>query len=225
MNAHSLSNLHVRTNLLSAPNYQQDMMRCSVFELRDINQRNPGLVPNPLPDHKQQEWRESLFWGDSLPSPVAKTWAERLAGWLADAVRQLEERPTVEGAFECLIIARELYNTRADGPLKSGAADLDRRICVVLARDEFRHTSDMIDQRLESILGRCLLAPTPPVAVPTVPAISQGSVPSNPGHRTRFPQRPQFRSRLCLSGSHRHRCPQRFQCLFRRPRQKRLLRH
>lgn len=137
MSTLSLSNLLVRANLLSAPNYQQEMMRCSVFELRDINQRNPGLVPNPLPDQKQQEWRESLFWGDSLPAPVPKAWAERLVAGLADAVRQLEERPTLEVAFECLIIARELYNTRPDGPLKLAAADMDRRICIVLPETSF----------------------------------------------------------------------------------------
>ena len=179
MNRLSLSNLHVRPNLLSESNCQKEMMRCSIFELRDIKTRT-DLVPDPLPAEKQQEWRESLFWGDSPPPPVPNTWAEHLAGSLADAVHELEERPTLEVAFECLVIAREVYNTRPNGPLRLAAAELNWRICVVLARDEFRHTPDMIDQRVESILGRRLLAPIRPVGVPTVPAISHVAVAERP---------------------------------------------
>jgi len=178
----NLSNLHVRPNLLSAEHYQQEMMRCSVFELRDIKERNPNLFDG-MPPSKQAEWRESLFWGDSPPQPVPPAWAEQLAGGLAEAVRDLEERPTLEAAIECLILARQLYHTRPDGPARAAAAELDRRVCLVLARDEFRHTPDMIDQRLENILGRRLTGPP----LPAVPPSEPPPPPTRPAVRPRQP--------------------------------------
>jgi hypothetical protein len=183
----ALSNLHVRPNLLSAEHYQQEMMRCSVFELRNINERNPGLVPNPLPTGRQQEWRDSLFWGDSPPPPVTPAWAEHLAGGLSEAVRDLEERPTLEAAFECLVLARLLYGTRPDGPAKEAAAEWDRRVCVVLARNEFRHTPDMIDQRVESILGYRLVAPPRPAVLPVVTQARPASTAGRPRQPVLFP--------------------------------------
>ncbi|MDB5308649.1 MAG: hypothetical protein JWO38_2851 [Gemmataceae bacterium] len=187
MSGLNLSNLHVRPNLLSAEHYQQEMMRCSVFELRNINERNPGLVPNPLPVVRQQEWRDSLFWGDSPPPPVAPAWAEHLAGGLSEAVRELEERPTLEAAFECLLLARQLYNTRPDGPARAAAAEWDRRVCVVLARDEFRHTPDMIDQRLESVLGHRLAGPPRPAVQPVEPPARPAVVAVRPRQPILFP--------------------------------------
>lgn len=174
MSRHTLSNLRVRPNLLSE-NYQQEMLRCSVFELRNIYERNPNLSAPGLSPERQQEWRESLFWGDSPPPPVETSWAEHLAGRLSDAVRELEEWPTLEAAFECLLIARQLYWTRSDGPARKEAEDWDRRVCAVLARDEFRHTPDMIDQRLESILGHKLVGPPRPT-VPFAEPVSRPAV-------------------------------------------------
>src|SRR5262245_4020059 len=131
-----LSNLNVRPNLLAAEHYQREMLRCSVFELRNINERNPGLVPNPLPAARRPVWRFSPFWGDS-PPPVAPPWAQHLAGGVAETVRELEERPTLEGCFACLVLPRLLYTTRRDGSEKAPAAGWDRRVCDLLARDEF----------------------------------------------------------------------------------------
>jgi len=170
----NLSNLHVRPNLLSAKHYQQEMMKCSVFELRDIKERNPNLFDG-MPLSKQEEWRESLFWG-KRPPPIDPAWAEKLASGLSEAVRDLEERPTLEAAFECLILARQLHHTRSDGSARTAAAEWDRRVCVVLALDEFRHTHDMIDQRLESVLGYPLTGPPRPevtsVEPPVRPAVA-----------------------------------------------------
>lgn len=166
-----LSNLAVRPNLLPPGFTTHDVLRCSVFELRDIKGRTDSIVPDRLPNEKQQEWRDSLFWGDSPPPPVTPGWAEHLASGLPEAVRNLEERPTLEAALECLILARQLYHKRPDGPARTAAAEWDRRICVVLARDEFRHTPDMIDQRLESILGRRLTGPPRPDASPVEPPV------------------------------------------------------
>jgi hypothetical protein len=178
----NLSNLHVRPNLLSAENYQQEMMRCSVFELRDIKERNPNLFDG-MPPSKQAEWRDSLFWGDSPPKPVPPAWAEQLAGGLSEAVRDLEERPTLEAAIECLILARQLYHTRPDGPARAAAAEWDRRVCLVLARDEFRHTPDMVDQRVENILGRRLTGPP-------LPAVALSEPPPPPNRPAVRPRQP-----------------------------------
>lgn len=174
-----LSNLRVRPNLLPADDYQQDMMRCSVFELRDIRERNPNLLGlAQLPAEKQKEWRESLFWGDAPPPAVDPRWPEQLAAGMADAIRELEERPTLEAAFELLLIARELYHARAEGPARTIAAEWDRRVCEVLARDEFRHTPDMIDQRLESILGRQVARP----CIPKATLLTREPGPGPPDH-------------------------------------------
>src|SRR5204862_530969 len=118
-----------------------------------------------------------------------KSWAESLAVGLTEAVRQMEERPLLEVAFEYLIIARELYNARPDGPSKLAAAELDRRICVVLARDEFRYTPDIVDQRLEGVLGRRLPPAHPQTTVPFPPrhkdvAVAERPRPPQPIHMT-----------------------------------------
>lgn len=165
MNRLPLSNLQVRPHLL-AEDYQQEMLHCTISELRDIERRNSGLVH--LSPARRKEVQAALFWGTAPPPPLDPRWAEPLAAGMADALSALEEQPTLEAAFECLVLARGFYHSRAAGPGRVAAAEWDRRVCVVLARDEFRYTREMTDQRLDSILGRATANPTPP-APPSPP--------------------------------------------------------
>lgn len=184
-----LSNLGVRPNLLPSQ-YQEEIPNISVFELRDIRRRSPNLHFT-IPEAAQAEWRRSLLWGDD-PLPEANVrWAEPLACGMAEAVRDFEERPTLEVAFELLIVARQLYHTRSEERGQAEAAEWDERVCsVLLFRDEFRHTPEMIEERIESIVGHALPGPPragiAPLAVAPVsdaaPACSQSTLAGTIAH-------------------------------------------
>jgi hypothetical protein len=100
MNPSLLSNLELRSNLLSNE-YQQEMRRVTVFELRDIYERCPllrGIRPHTAA--QQRELDRSLFWGmQSVSMDDAnrrRAWALRLLERLPEVVEALEERPDLE---------------------------------------------------------------------------------------------------------------------------------
>ncbi len=159
----ALSNLTARTNLLWSNQYRR-LMALSVVELRDISRRFPSLYdPRDWSEARRAEWREMLFWGEAAP-PLRPDWAEPLAAGLDARVAALEARPDYEAALELLLVARSVYAARPPGPGRDEAAGWDGRVCAVLARDEFRLTPDMVDQRLEVVAGGPL--PAPPRADP-----------------------------------------------------------
>lgn len=160
----SLSNLSVRANLLSRE-YQSEYDCCSVFELRDIDRRNERLdVMVRLSPAHREEWRSSLEWGTRLRPQLNPRWPEGLAQTLRDDLPRLEQRPDLEAVFEALVVARQLYAVRPTGPAQDEAADWDRRLCALLTgRHEFRLTRELIDDRLEQVIGERLPGPPDPV--------------------------------------------------------------
>lgn len=181
-----LSNLRLRSNLL-ANDYQDEMYRCSVFEIRDIWGRNQHLRdPGRLSRGQEKELERSLFWGRgeiSLADGGRQTaWLRSLATRLDDAVHRLEEQPALEHAVEILIVARQLYrDVRAeDSQARRQVIDWDRRVCAVLARDEFRLTPQEIADRLENIVGEPLPMPEPALKAPaSLPEPATATVPTS----------------------------------------------
>ena len=112
-----LANLVIRSNLLSA-NYQAELGRVSVFELRDIRDRtglgidlNPSC-PNKVTPRQQEQWRDHLFWGDrsvSLDDEHRRhSWMEALADQVFNRIEAFEERPDEEEGFELLYVTEQL---------------------------------------------------------------------------------------------------------------------
>lgn len=148
MNPLLLSNLQVRSNLLDPETFHADFRSLSIFELRDVDRRLPNLaLKESLSLEQSQEWRQSLFWGDQ-PPPQNPLWTNAFAPVFEALVVELERRPTRESAFELLAVLR--WNPDAD----PRAAEWDRRVVEVLARDEFKMIPGMIDSLIASILGR-----------------------------------------------------------------------
>jgi hypothetical protein len=151
----SLSNLQIQSNLLST-NYQQELSRITVFEARDIERRNPNLnVGARLSSAQSQAWQESLFWGDhqvSLDQNGRSQWFEPLADQVPQAISSFEERPTSEDGFALLVVISQL--ARSSGyPNQRAAVEWERRVRLVLVRDEFKLNNNMIDQRLSQLVG------------------------------------------------------------------------
>ena len=148
MNPLPSSNLQVRSNLLGPETFHADFRSLSVFELRDVDRRHPNLaLKESLSFEQAQEWRQSLFWGDQ-PPPLNPLWTNAFAPAFEALVAELERRPMRESAFELLAVLR--WNPDAD----PRAAEWDRRVVEVLARDEFKMIPGMIDSLIASILGR-----------------------------------------------------------------------
>jgi hypothetical protein len=162
MSRFSLSNLHLRSNLLSL-DYQQELHRVTVFEVKDTWRRCPLIKdPDRLTPEQRREWTEHLFWGDRSVSLAdgdrARAWLEMLAEAIPAAVEELEAQPDLEQAFEILVVTEQLRETEMDSHYRSQAARWGDRVYAVLARDEFRLSRDLADQRLAELLGR----PAPP---------------------------------------------------------------
>ena len=158
MNPSLLSNLDLRSNLLSNE-YQQEMRRVTVFELRDIYERCPLL--RGIRSHtaaQQRELDRSLFWGmQSVSMDDAnrrRAWALHLLERLPAVVEAIEERPDLELAIECLCVAEQVADFGPSDEHAAHAASLSERIYVVLDRPEFRLSRELVDARLAEILGR-----------------------------------------------------------------------
>jgi hypothetical protein len=161
MSRFGVSNLQLRSNLLS-PEYQREIRRVTVFEFKDIRERNPNLMsPDGLTEAQRQEWREHLFWGDRSVSmdddDRARAWLELLAEGIPEAVAALETRPDLERAFEILVVTELLSLPQVESHYRTQAQAWGERVRAVLARDEFRLPRDIIDQKLAGLLG----APVP----------------------------------------------------------------
>ena len=149
MNPLPTSNLQVRSNLLGPETFHADFRSLSIFELRDVDRRLPNLaLKESLTPEQAWEWRQSLFWGDYPLPPLNPLWTNALSPVFEALVAELERRPTRESAFELLAVLR--WNPDAD----PRAAEWDRRVVAVLARDEFKMIPGMIDSLIASILGR-----------------------------------------------------------------------
>jgi hypothetical protein len=153
-----LSNLELRSNLLSNE-YQEEMRRVTVFELRDICERNPILRGiRPLTADQEREGDRSLFWGMRSVSmddgDRHRTWAVRLLERLPGVVEVLEERPDLELAIECLCVAAQVADLGPSDQHAERAASLSKRIYAVLDRPEFRLTRELVNARVAEILGR-----------------------------------------------------------------------
>jgi hypothetical protein len=155
MRRFSLSNLQLRSNVLSE-DYQRQLRRLTVFEIKNIRERNPMLIsPDDLTEPQRQEWREHLFWGErsvSLDDDDRRlAWIERVAQALEDAIASLEDRPDVEGTFEILCVTESL--TSLDSHYAVKAEEWGQRARRLLGHTEFRLSPDMIEERLCEILG------------------------------------------------------------------------
>jgi hypothetical protein len=157
MRRFSLSNLQLRSNLLSLE-YQREIHRVTVFEFKNIRDRNPNLMcADNLTEAQRQEWREHLFWGDRSVSMSdddrARAWPELLAEGIPEALAALETRPDLERAFEILIVTELLTSPLIESHYRTQALTWGERVRAVLARDEFRLPRDLVDQKLAGLLG------------------------------------------------------------------------
>ena len=128
MRRFSLSNLQLRSNLLSME-YQREIRRVTVFEFKNIRERNPNLMsPDNLTEAQRQEWREHLFWGDRSVSmnadDRARAWPELLAEDIPEALAALETRPDLERAFEILIVIELLSSPQIESHYRTQARRL-----------------------------------------------------------------------------------------------------
>lgn len=161
MSRFSLSNLQLRSNLLSAT-YQQELCRITIFEVKDIRRRCPMLTDlSRLTPKQRLEWTKHLHWGIESVSMSdddrQRVWLEMLVDYIPDAIVELESRPDVELAFELLVVIEQLCSPEVDSYFHAKAMHWNKRVRAVLARDEFRMQSDFVDQRLAELLGHSLL--------------------------------------------------------------------
>ena len=152
MKSLGLSNIELRSNLLSA-NYQRETSRITAFEIKNIWDRNPNLIDHTsLTPSQQQELKERLFWGSTKVSlednDRSRAWVESLAERVEPALESLEGHPTLEDAFELLVVTGQMCRAEINSIYREKAIEWHRRVRGVLARDEFRFTPEMIDQRL-----------------------------------------------------------------------------
>jgi hypothetical protein len=163
-----LSNLRVLPNLLTSDEYQDAIYSCTLDEILDLRRRMPTVFSR---ERLSREHRyEFVARGGPNLRPIprldadgrATRWVEAARLGLAAAVAALEERADLEDGFELLLLAREACYATEDGLLRAEAAAWDRRVCAVLLRPEFRLTPDMVEERLEGILGRPLANPNRP---------------------------------------------------------------
>jgi hypothetical protein len=185
MSRFSLSNLHLRSNLLSL-DYQQELARITVFEVKDTWRRCPLIRdPGRLTPEQRREWTDSLFWGDHSVSMAdgdrARAWLELLAEALPAAVEELEAQPDLERAFEILVVTEQLRTVEMDSHYRSQGARWGDRVYEVLARDEFRLPRDLVDQRLAELVGR----PAPSKRRPARPVRSGAVTKATPGIQAR----------------------------------------
>lgn len=158
MSLFRLSNLQLRSNLLTFQEYQRDLRRVTVFEFKNIRERNPILIaPHERTDKHQQQWKDALFWGDSSVSlddgDRRRAWLERLAEGVEDALASLEDRPDAEGGFEVLCVTESLSAPSLDSHYAAMVEEWGRRARALLGRAGFRLTPAMIDGMLSEILG------------------------------------------------------------------------
>jgi hypothetical protein len=165
MTRSALSNLQVRSNLLPEATCQQDIYTCSVFELNDTERRTAFVTA--IPPRLKAELQAALFWGEPPFPELDSAWAGRMSAGLAAVVAAVEESPTEEDAFETLVLARLIYADPPGDADRVRAAEWDCRVRAVLERTEFGLNADIIEDRLESVLGRRLAGPLP--AAPVAP--------------------------------------------------------
>jgi hypothetical protein len=149
--------VQLRSNLLSLE-YQREICRVTVFEFKNIRERNPNLIsPDNLTEAQRREWKEQLFWGDRSVSlsddDRARAWPELLAEGIPGALAALEARPDIERAFEILIVTELLTSSETDSHYRTQALVWGDRVRAVLARDEFRLPRDFVDQKLSGLMG------------------------------------------------------------------------
>lgn len=194
MQSLGLSNIQLRSNLLSV-DYQQEMSRITAFEIENIWDRNPSLRnPHALDEKQQKQLRDSLFWGDRRVTldddDRRRAWGESLAERVEPTLECLESRPTLENAYELLVVTGQLCRADLNSIYRDKAIEWHQRVRAVLARDEFRLTPEMIDQRLSQFLDLSIAAvavapPPPPVGdehqatLSEISHIESVSVPSN----------------------------------------------
>src|SRR5436190_206410 len=113
MNNLGLSNLQLRSNLLTA-DYQNEMQRVTVFELKDLLRRLTGFGRwddhrEKLTPQQRQELERSLFWGSTSVSMTdgdrRRAWLEKLAENIETVLVSLEDKADVEQLFEALCVA------------------------------------------------------------------------------------------------------------------------
>lgn len=203
-----LSNLVLRSNLLSGE-YQQEIPRISVLEVKDIWRRNPMLRnEDRLTSRQRQEWTEHLFWGrrEAYMKDDGRThcWIEVLANEMDHAVAALENRPEAEDAFELLVVTEQLrrYWRLEDKPDSTNRVesefagkvvevdDWNERIRAVLRRPEFHLSQSHIDDRLNQVLG-----------FPLEPVSERPEVPQSDAAIEPMPLEEQDQSSDCLEPS------------------------
>src|SRR5262249_6226869 len=146
-----LSNLQLRSNLLT-DDYQKEMDRVTIFELRDIVGR---LGFSRWDDHRdslapkqQEELKRSLFWGATGVSMADgdrnRAWLEKLAENVEPVLTSLEDRADVERVFEVLCVAECLAAQRLDSTYAAKADVWRQRARNILGRSEFRLSGHMI---------------------------------------------------------------------------------
>jgi hypothetical protein len=169
MNRLNLSNLQLRSNLLSTE-YQQEMGRLTIFEVKNIWDRTCLKDPEKLTPEQRQQWTDHLFWGQKRISledgDRARAWLEMLAEAVPAAIFEVEGRPDQERAFEILVVVEQLLSPEVDSHYRAQAIDWKKRLMAVLARDEFRLPSDQVEQRLSELLGRPISVKAPKIAKP-----------------------------------------------------------
>ena len=153
----NLSNLQLRSNLLSEDGYQKEMHQITSSEVKDILARNPNLMYQWDKKQRQQQ-TESLFDGTRgvgmSDGDRDRAWVELLAQDVEAALGAIEKHPELERAFEILCITETLAAPDLDSTYAVAADAWARRVRAVLGRGEFHLESGMIDQRLAEILGR-----------------------------------------------------------------------
>ena len=153
----TIANLEVRSNLLRFDDYQRKICELSVIEWKDIKGRNPYLISEvQMTPGQREQWRKSLFWATKRVSlkdeDRATGWLHALAGELPKVVAHLEAKPDVEAAFEALYVTESLRSLPTR--FQTEAALWKDRIMAVLRRPEFRLTDELIEDRLERLMGR-----------------------------------------------------------------------
>lgn len=151
-----LSNLQLRSNLLSQDNYQEELRFVTAAERKDILHRAP-LLPRTMTQEQQNEWRASLFDGDKSVSlsdgDRGRAWLEQLAEHMEDALSALADRADAERVWEVLCVAESLAAPTLDSTYAAMARPWAGRCREILGRREFGLTAQMIDDRLTELLG------------------------------------------------------------------------
>lgn len=151
------SNLVVCPNVLRVDDYQRRVPGLSVFEWRDIRKRNPNLIQeHQMTPAQCDEWRASLFWGQSRVGMAddgrATRWLLTLVDRVPTVLDALELRPDEEQAFELLYLASSLLEI--PGGHQGAALQWRNRLVAVLLRPEFHLRPEIVEERVQQFMGQ-----------------------------------------------------------------------